>query len=206
MTGRGAAFICVGLAVVGLAAVAVYRWTDPSAVAIEHVLAHSPPEDWPPSPAPSEADAVKAGITGKQNILYWRAMQNHTTAPNFILVFVSRRGAPPEAMVMEPASLITALEYEAIPDWVPTRACALARKDRTFLFASFEALKLVRRRYTDADLERARRQLAECSDAGILRGGCLEYTDSYAALAHALIERGLLPGRDGVSGRLYVVR
>ncbi len=203
MTARGAAAACAGLLVVGLAALAVYRSTDPTVAAIESVLAPRP-EGWPGSPAPRQADAVKAGITGEQNILYWRAMR--TTARNLVLVSVSRRGAAPEPVVMESDSLINALEYELGPDWARAYAVALAQKDRTFLFTNSEALELVRRRYTDADLERARRQLAECSDSKILHGGCLEHTDGDAALAHALIERGLLPGRTYVTGRLYVTR
>lgn len=94
---------------------------------------------------------------------------------------------------------------------------ALASKKRTFSFTNPKAFDMVKSRYTRSQLASIRGELAKFSDSQLvsqLQAAQSRVHDLYShpagtsyrdAVAHVLLERGILVNEDDRSGRLYSV-
>ena len=162
--------------------------------------------------------------------LFACAMQNHSTAPNYVLITVIDVDAKQETQITTGANLLSGAihrEY-GIPFSEDGRSkadqVALSAHDRRFTFHKASALRNIKPRYTPEVLAEVRDRMASLTEADIrvgLPGVSNDYDhtlhaiymsrrswESWAAyrdaLAHVLLERGILCGIADVSGQLYV--
>jgi hypothetical protein len=153
--------------------------------------------------------------------LFRRALENHSTAPNYVLItLVSEDGrSRREACIPAPFLLGAVQREHHFPDLSKALETALSAADFVFQFKDPGAAENVRPRYTEAMLAEARGQLKDLSRTQLLAGfkggrGPLdplysryrseEYAARRDAIAHVLLERGLLPGHGDVAGFLTV--
>ena len=170
--------------------------------------------------------AQPRGSGGQMWALYVRALKNQSTAPNYVLItLVDKRTGSSRVACTEAPFLLGAIhqEHELAYDENGERkamSLALTQQDRTFTFSNPRAIKNVQPRYTEKQLEEMRGAVQECSDHELRRGLTPEDTDlqrklfgtnrerSYGAyrdaVAHLLLERGLLPRRGCIAGWLTV--
>jgi hypothetical protein len=170
--------------------------------------------------------APPQGGGGKDWMLYAQALKNGSTAPNYVLItVVDNRTGKATLACTEAPFLLGAIHREREIAY-DEKGCqrvmslALARRNRTFKFSSPEAVRNVQPRYTRQQLEEMRELVKACSDDELRKGLTSRNTelrrrlfetradDSYLAyrdaVAHLLLERGLLPRRGCVDGFLTV--
>jgi hypothetical protein len=154
------------------------------------------------------------------NAMFVRALEHG----GFVLIRLEQPqagGAQHEVCVPE-AGLIGAIHIQYHLDYDQAgreraRQIALASKSRTFSFTNSKAFDVVKPLYTSRQLADIRKQLAKFSNRQLVsqlqvirskihdlysRAGGDSYRD---AVAHVLLERGILVNEDDRSGRLYAV-
>jgi hypothetical protein len=167
---------------------------------------------------------ARAGGTNALD-LFTSAIQNHSTAPNYVLITVIDGSSRSNRVVCTEAPfLLGAIHREHNLGYDKTSlqkvdSLALAQRSRTFKFSNPEAIKNVQPRYTEGILDEVRRALKHYTDDELRQGLRLEGTElsklydekpgrAYGAyrdaIAHVLLERGLLPRRGCVVGRLTI--
>ncbi len=151
--------------------------------------------------------------------MFRAAIDNHSTAPNYVLVTIREGGNGSATLVcIEAPFLEGALHREHDIAYSESgdrdvRKLLFASHDHTYTFSKSEALANVAPRYTPEVLAQVRSTLASRSKAELrpeLLASLYEgkHGESYAAyrdaIAHVLLERGILCGRGCVVGTLYV--
>lgn len=167
---------------------------------------------------PAEADSTRSA-------LFRRALENHSSAPNYVLItLVSADGSHRRAVCIPAPFLLGAIdrEHHLTGDeagGAKALEIALATPDFAFQFKNPKAIENVQSDYTEVILAEVRAKLKGLSRSELLAGfrgggGPLdtlyshrksgEYTAWRDAIAHVLIERGLLPGHGDAVGVLTV--
>jgi hypothetical protein len=140
--------------------------------------------------------------------MFIRALQNSSTAPDFVLItVVDARDASARVVCISTPSLKGALHTEfGIPyDEAGERRVhelALKQSDRVFRFSKPDALRSVQIWYTQADLDAVRSMLVDRPDGDLLNYEFVQslYMNHFSrnkrgryqdAVAHALLERGI---------------
>ena len=156
---------------------------------------------------------------GLSAVQFESALQNISTAPNYILITVVNGNTGYQATAcMEAEFLLTALNIEHNLKWAEAVAFALAQPDRTFKFSDTNALKRVERAYSDHILQEARDFLAKLTvdeiNAATFDQNSMFYEFCarepgafgvrFPAIAHVLSERGILCGRSCKPGLFYI--
>jgi hypothetical protein len=157
--------------------------------------------------------------------LFTKAIQNHSTAPNYVLITVVDDNNKQQKLVCTEAPFLLGAihrERQIFCDEAGSaevEEIALGNKDRTFHFSRADALKNMPRRYDEKILGKVRSILKDLSDDQIRKGfRCdgkgldklymnkpkRQYSEYRDAIAHVLLERGLLPRRGCVVGCLTV--
>jgi hypothetical protein len=155
--------------------------------------------------------------------LFIRAIRNESTAPNYVLItVVDDKIKKHRVACIEAPFLLGAIHTERNLSYDKENIkraidIALNQKDLTFHFSNPKALKNIEPRYTDAILEEMREKLRPYSNEQLFdgfksnRGGFHELYDNSSdygayrnAIAHVLLERGILPGRGCIAGNLTV--
>lgn len=185
------------------------------AVLLAGILACSLREPGAASPAPS----------GYTQAMYEKALANYSTAPLFVLVKVrSSEAAEGRVVCIVAPFLLGAIGREY--GGAKQQKIALS-SNRTFTFKNPAAYENVQPRYTPEILEEARRLIKSKSREDLIQGlkptgnganegGSLHsfykplkgerYAVYRDALAHALLERGILVGQGDPVGSLYLDR
>ncbi len=161
---------------------------------------------------PSRQDAIRAGIVGDRDILFWRAIHNDSTQAPFALISVPQPDGSIATYATTASFVLGAIHMEhGIPYTAEgssrAKEIALATPGHLFRFTNPAAQKNVERYYDETVLSEVRQALARYSKAELLSGfsgmGSLhstynqyEHPKAHAyefAVAHVLLERGLLP-------------
>ncbi|SRR5579884_1311813 len=128
----------------------------------------------------------------------------------------SREVCVPETGLIAAIHIEHHLDYDA-PGRERALQIALARKNRTFSFTNTKAFNIVKPLYTPSQLADIRRELAKFSESELvsqLQAIRSKVHDLYShaapegsreAVAHVLLQRGILVDEDDRSGRLYSV-
>jgi len=152
--------------------------------------------------------------------LFVEAIKNMSTAPNYVLITVldTRTGAR-RVVCTEAPFLLGAIQQQLHITQEESIAFALAQRDRTFQFSQPEALKNITPQYTDTILDEVRDALQSYSNEELMLGLTGKKTEisklfieqtgqryvAYRdAMAHVVLERGLLPARGCIAGYLFV--
>jgi hypothetical protein len=163
-------------------------------------------------PGTSREDALQAGIQGENNILFWRAIQTTSMQAPFALIHVAQKDGSVDTYATTAKFVVGAIHMEFhIPyskrGSARAVAIALATPGQVFNFKSGAARANITRYYDEAVLTEARTALSRYSNAELLSGFSLrgqlhsiynQYQHPKAhgyefAVAHVLLERGLLP-------------
>ena len=163
--------------------------------------------------------SVFAATDQYTNAMFVRALKQG----GFVLIRLDRpQGGRPEEVCVPEEGLIGAihiqydLDYDR-PGRERAEQIALARKDRTFSFSNPKAYDVVKPLYRPSELADVRRELAKFSGSQLvsqLQAIRSKVHDLYIhpasassrdAVAHVLLERGILVDEDDRSGRLYSV-
>ena len=152
--------------------------------------------------------------------LFKRALENSSTAPSYVLItLVSADGTSRREICIPAPFLLGAITRERHVDYGKALEIALSTADFNFQFKDTAAIRNVQPRYTDAMLAEMRAKLKDRSRSELLAGfhsgrGPLdslyalcraeEYAARRDAIAHVLLERGLLPGTGDRVGFLTV--
>jgi hypothetical protein len=164
--------------------------------------------------AVAEADSARSA-------LFRRALENHSSAPNYVLItLVSADGSSRREVCIPAPFLLGALQREhRLAGQSRALDLALSKADFVFRFKDPKAGENVQPQYTEAILAEVRARLKGLSRSELLAGfhggsGPLdalysrhragEYTAWRDAVAHILLERGLLPGHGDPAGVLTV--
>jgi hypothetical protein len=163
---------------------------------------------------------TSADADSTRRALFKRALENDSTAPSYVLItLVSADGRSRREICIPAPFLLGAITRERHIDYGKALEIALSTADFTFQFKDPAAIKNVQPRYTDAMLAEMRAKLKDRSRAQLLAGfrsgrGPLdslyaryrseEYAARRDAIAHVLLERGLLPGAGDPLGFLTV--
>jgi hypothetical protein len=166
---------------------------------------------------------AKAGTNAIE--LFTRAIQNNSTAPNYVLITViNDRTKEARLLCTEAPFLLGAIHIERQISYDDAgcrrvKDLALGNTNRTFHFARNDALKNLACAYDDAVLTEMRSVLKplpneeirkgfRCDGEGLdklyVRKRARDYNAYRDAIAHILLERGLLPRRGCVGGCLTV--
>ncbi len=171
----------------------------------------------PPSAGAAKAEARR----GLSDVQFQRAMENISTAPNYVLVtIVNGKTGAREDVCLEAFELLGAIEVERGLGHKQAVEVALAQPDRTFTFTDEKALEAASRRYGDEVLEEARRHLGKMpidqveaatrDQQSELYDFCKRkpgtFYGRFRAAAHVLSERGVLCGRSCKPGLFYLDR
>ena len=172
--------------------------------------------------------ACSAGAADDASLwkLYVRALENQSTAPNYVLItLVGSRATTNRVICTEAPFLLGAIHHENNLECDPAGqakaiALVLKQKNRTFKFSNVDAIKNVQPRYTETELAEMRAAIKGYSDDDLRRGLTPEDTElqrklfkrstegrygAYRdAVAHLLLERGLLPRRGCIAGWITV--
>jgi hypothetical protein len=157
--------------------------------------------------------------------LFVRAIENNSTAPNYVLItVVNDKTKEARLICTEAPFLLGAIHRELQISYEAAGVCkvitlALSQKDRVFHFSRKDALKNIQPPYNEKNLAEMRVALKHLSDEEIRKGftgygkeldklyidlpGDL-YRAYRSAIAHVLLERGLLPRRGCIAGYLTV--
>jgi hypothetical protein len=157
--------------------------------------------------------------------LFTRAIQNDSTAPNYVLITVVNDKTKEAGLVCTEAPFLLAaihrerqITYDH-PGVRKVKDLALAQTNRTFQFSREDALKNITHYYNEAMLIEMRSALKRFSNEEIRKGfrgdgqgldklymqkPSQQYSAYRDAIAHVLLERGLLPRRGCVAGYLTV--
>jgi hypothetical protein len=157
--------------------------------------------------------------------LFRRALANHSTAPSYVLItLVSPNGQSRREVAIPAPFLLGAIHTEhhlKYDDAGTARAeqIALAQQDRVFQFKDRRAVRNVQPRYTEEQLsamrERLKNETASSLFAGFNAGSrplhklyerprFRDYDALRDAIAHVLLERGLLAGHGDIVASLTV--
>jgi hypothetical protein len=157
--------------------------------------------------------------------LFTRAIQNDSTAPNYVLItVVNDKTKEARSVCTEAPFLLGAIHRERQISYDnagvrKVKDLALAQTNRTFHFSREDALKNITHYYNDAILTEMRSALKRFSDEEIRKGfrgdgqgfdklymdkPRQQYSAYRDAIAHVLLERGLLPRRGCIAGFLTV--
>jgi len=157
--------------------------------------------------------------------IFRRALENRSTASSFVLfTLVSTDGRTRRQVAIPAPFLLGAIHREHhIPSTAAGQAAALKialeQPERTFQFKDRAAVRNVQPRYTEKQLAAMRERLKDESQWGLRTGfnagsGRLdslynrpnfrEYSALRDAIAHVVIERGLLAGHGDIAGFLTV--
>ncbi len=126
------------------------------------------------------------------------ALRNLTTAPNYVLVSVTDANSElPEVVCVTALDFLAAICNERELGLKEAQEYALKKKDRTYQFSNARAIQLLSRNYSDSMLTEARiffvgMTVEEIEAAIRLYSRAPNGKPNYAALAHALAERGIL--------------
>lgn len=126
------------------------------------------------------------------------ALQNLTTAPNYVLISVTDANSElPEFVCVTALDFLAAIRNERELGLKEAQEYALKKEDRTYQFSSARAIQLLSRNYSDSMLIEARfffvgMTVEEIEPAIGLYSRAPNGKPNYAALAHALAERGIL--------------
>ena len=162
---------------------------------------------------PTVQDAVRAGIAGTENIQFWRAIKDQSDNACFVLIHtIDGDTGGEDTYATEAAFLLGAIHLEHGLPYTESgnqaaETIALKTSGRVFRFKSAAALQNVPRYYSNAILEEMRAALKPYSSkellAGFGAGGSLHslynrhaHPKGHAyefAVAHVLLERGLIP-------------
>lgn len=154
--------------------------------------------------------------------MFRRAMANQSTSPNFVLVTIrdARRGST-RLVCVEAPFLEGALQREHRLDSSDAgrrqlRHLILSSSDWTYTLSKPDALANVSPRYSPEVLEKVRALLSSRSNAELKRPETLDdlyvgkrgesYQAYRNAIAHVLLERGILCKRGCIAGELIVDR
>jgi hypothetical protein len=169
--------------------------------------------------------ACERPVDNKEHELFAKAIENESTAPNYVLIRVINDKTKEMVITCTEAPfLIGAIHMERqIPYDEPgsrkAKELALTRKDRTFRFSRDDALKNIGRHYDETILAEMRVALKPFSDVDIRNGfrgdgraldklyidrPGRQYSAYRDAIAHVLLERGLLPRRGCIAGILTI--
>lgn len=184
-----------------------------------------PPFEAPPPPQLNLTDemARKAGCSNKEEILFWKAIQNESTAPPYVLITLAKNDSYEKTCILVTSLKAAIHEENNIPysdnneDILKMRNIALHTKGRIFRFTNPAALSFCLRSYNDKDLDEMRKALGNYSNNELIEGFGIggKLHDLYRkadrhskqdAAAHILLERGLLPGRGCTSSQMWVVK
>ena len=146
--------------------------------------------------------------------MFRRGIEELSTSPIYVLVSVRDEATGEERVVCtEGHGLLVSIAIENGLDlskrdwWLEAQALAMSQPGRVFSFANQDAQ--LRASYGEAELARVRDRLSSKSDAELrqeIRGGRYR-TNSYAEqiiVAHVLLARGILVGRQDYAGGLYL--
>jgi hypothetical protein len=175
---------------------------------------------------PGAADPAHSEYTQE---MYTKALSNNSTGPSYLLVMVRSAETTTEGRVtcMVAPSLRWAIDREyglshSKSDGEKREKIALGSTDRSFTFKNPEVYKMIQPQYTPKILDEARRLVGskskdqlihELTSKDPIKGEGIHafyrpkaklfgaYRD---ALAHALLERGLLVDRGDLGGGLYL--
>ena len=147
--------------------------------------------------------------------MYRRALENESTAPSYVLVSLRDDVAGSERLVCVPAPFLLGaihFEYHFGFDAAGSRqalALALKQPDRLFSFTDPRARANVQPRYSPEVLSQTRERLSTVSDAQLREEARKQAFDGFNAadrdaVAHVLLERGILVGIADRTGRIYL--
>ncbi len=157
--------------------------------------------------------------------LYVRAIENNSTAPNYVLITVVNDWTKETRLICTVAPfLLGAIHRELQISYEDAGIrkvleFALSQKDRIFHFSREDALKNIQSPYNEKNLAEMRVALKDLSDEEIRKGFKGDgkgldklyidlpdklYSAYRDAIAHVLLERGLLPRRGCRAGNLTV--
>ncbi len=165
---------------------------------------------------PTREDATKAGIRDPKTALLWRAITHRSQCTCFVLIAVAQPDhLRPQAVCVTAPELLRAIASDNhLADdasrWTTAERLALSQPGGIFRFESVSARAFVARRYSDALLDTARALVAALTreqllhalqpstshndlDDFYLRRQEPDGEEHIRALAHALLEQGLLP-------------
>ena len=126
------------------------------------------------------------------------ALRNLTTAPNYVLISVTDSNSElPEVVCVTALDLLGAICNERELGLKEAQEYALKKEDRTYQFSNPKVIKRLSRNYSESMLSDARLIFAgmtveEIEAAIRLYRRAGNGKPNYAALAHALAERGIL--------------
>jgi hypothetical protein len=157
--------------------------------------------------------------------LFRRALENHSTAPSYVLItLVSANGQSRREVAIPAPFLLGAIHTEhhlKYDDAGMARAMqiALAQQDRVFQFKDRRAVRNVQPRYTEEQLSAMRERLKNETVSSLFAGfntgsrplhalydrpSYREWAALRDAIAHVLLERGLLAGHGDIASVLIV--
>lgn len=157
--------------------------------------------------------------------LFRRAIMNESTAPNYVLITVVNGTTNETQLVCTVAPFLLGAIHEEYKIPYDDTGCrnamrrALAQRDRMFRFSQELALKNIGSRYSKQILGEMRAALKGLSDEELRKGftgfktklselysgrSYTEYSAYRDAIAHVLLERGLLPRQGCVAGYLTI--
>ena len=145
--------------------------------------------------------------------MFRKGIENLSTAPHYVLVSIRDEATGEQRLLCtEGAGLVFAIliEHRLEPNrqgMLQAIAIAAAQPDRVFSFANPDAR--IEAFYGETELSPVRERLSLRSDAELraqLRGGRYPFSSPMERLliAHVLLERGILVGRQDYAGGLYL--
>jgi hypothetical protein len=152
---------------------------------------------------------------GYTDSMYRRALENESTAPSYVLVSLRNDEAELARLVCIPAPFLLGAihaEYHLGYDDSGSRqalAKALEQPGRVFSFTDARARDNVQPRYSAEVLSQTRERLSAMSDAQLREEARNQAFDGFNpadrdAVAHVLLERGILVGIADRTGRIYL--
>lgn len=148
----------------------------------------------------SESSSVTVGIAPNSlsEDQFDNALRNMSTAPNYVLLSISDGNSElPEVVSLTATDLVNAISIERELDGMDAMEFALKQPGRVYQFSNPKVIKRLSRNYTESMLSDARlifagMTLEEIEAAIRLYSRAPNGKPNYAALAHALTERGIL--------------
>lgn len=162
--------------------------------------------------------------TAKDMANFEKAMENLSTAPNYVLVsIVDKNTGKSWGVCMESMELLSAImkEHDIQSPDAFEKAVEIIKQNnsKTFTFTKPEVLKYLKPVYAREFLKKIRSEFSYYSDEDMVKffsdnrtrnmqDLCKQFDESHrvtqTAIAHILLERGILCGRGCLGGELYV--